>query len=374
VESPPFLNRDLNQVASAVCCVQGVDWVPGVRPMEERPFLERPSLPSQIGHTSFAALKLIPGLSEVLSFVEELNKIWIQDPQKYQQQVEYEAALFKNIAAMIEQSSAALEERLVMRIREVDKRFGELSLATRLNQPINTVIVRHTVSQILNYGLTSATPRFSDLLFAARMLSDMEFKILVSLYGREFAFARSDWAFSVEEYTEVAFPGSHAREISFSLSRLHDFGFLERIEPRGPWDPWESRSYRPAFSDIDDFGESTNALPVTAILPMIFSGIDAEKKVDTARVDHVRKTFQEMSKETLRMLTGISTSAIRRHPFEGYQWNVVKSKPQGGALVFQPTGWQGRSWEYPSSADAMNAARVILEEDRQPPDWITVAV
>ena len=338
--------------------------------------MESQSLQEKIGKTAFVSLKLIPGLKEVLEYIENLNKIWMEDPAAYQKQIEYEAALFKNIEAMVKQSSSGIVDNFTARLSEVEKEFAELRVTVRLTQRNNIVITRHAISQILNYAITPATPTFADLTFAAANLSDCEFKILIACYGGEFPWHRDgNWTFSAEDCRRSILSEVHPREVSFSLARLSDFGFFERQPEQGEWDAWESRVYRPALPDIEKFAEAINALPVTAILPMAFSVLDIEKKIDPKEVERVRQIFLGMDKHRLKVFTVTNlASAIRRHPFKGYQWKVVTSKPEGDSLTFEGTEWQGKNWEYSSIASAMDAANLTLLKDGQPTDWINVAV
>lgn len=258
------------------------------RPLSPPP----PSLLDKVSKTAFVSLKLVPGLKEVLEYIEELNKIWMEDPAAYQEQIEHEAALFKNIEEMIKQSSSAIVENFTARLNEVEKEFSDLRETVRLTQGNNTVVLRHAISQILNYAMTPATPTFADLTFAAGNLSDSEFKILIACYSREFPPHRDgNWTFSMKDCRRFVLPDVHPRQVSFSLSRLSNFGFLEWPPEQREWEAWDSKVYQPSHSDIDEFAEATNALPVTAILPCLFLGVTLKRELIRKRSSACGRSF-----------------------------------------------------------------------------------
>jgi hypothetical protein len=61
-------------------------------------------------------------------------------------------------------------------------------------------------------------------------------------------------------------------------------------------------------------------------------------------------------------------SAVRRHPFQGYQW-TVRSEP----TLSNRGGWTGQHWQYANAQDAIHAADSELLRDAQTPDWIYIA-
>ena len=79
---------------------------------------------------------------------------------------------------------------------------------------------------------------------------------------------------------------------------------------------------------------------------------------------------REMGQGRIRWLASSLMSAVRRHPFQGYQWQVMTGRE---LLEGDVTGWSGSEWEYGSAAEAINAANEVLTRDGQEIDWIYIA-
>ena len=111
-------------------------------------------------------------------------------------------------------------------------------------------------------------------------------------------------------------PCRNLRELALSLLQLEQLGFLEKGRPETP-QYWREREFTPNLKEIDDFCETLRILPIIAMVPNQRYPGAAQMAEQGKLVAWVR----EMSQNELRMMADMF-SAVRRHPFHGYQWTV----------------------------------------------------
>lgn len=335
--------------------------------------MDQSNLGTQIGATTVAALKLLPGFDKVLGLVEDLNQIWISDPLRYRQQISREAALLKNVVALIGRAREEIERNLTEKLASVEKLFGDLSSRVMTERRNNSVLISHVVGRILNYAISPDEDSFEELMFAAHNLSDLEFRILISLSSADHVLDLSVTHFSVGTFFDSKRFVANKREIAYSLSNLCDYGFFERIYRENRDDGWPERLYAVA-PDVEEFLENIKSIETIAVLPNLFYVHNAARKVDSEEKARIWAELRAHSKEQLSSMPDFYASIVRRHPFDGYQWRVVRTPEVRGLIVPHATDWQGRDWQYESSGDAIGAANKLLAEDGHPIDWYYVSV
>ncbi len=319
--------------------------------------MQRPTFSSKWMKTGVAAAKAAPVVGPFVALFDDLNNIWRGSDREYDELLRREADLMANVTKMVDREGAEVIAKIESSFPELQGRILALAEERTLRPRGNISTVNQLLGEIVSGAIrgSSATP---EVEFASRNIDDVDLAILVHVHSRD-----TNWqSISVEDKRRLGLDPVHDRELALSLSHLELLGFVEKAESETPR-PWREREFTPDLKEIDDFCDALHSLPIIALMPNLrFQGA-AQMALEGKLVAWLR----EMSQNRLRAIAHMF-SAVRRHPFQGYQWTVsTESSPAPSG------GWKGQGWEYANAQDAIHAADPSLLADGQTPDWIYIA-
>jgi hypothetical protein len=204
-----------------------------------------------------------------------------------------------------------------------------------------------------------------DFGLAAKLLNDLDFRILLHVHDRMPLWER----LSLDGRWTRHFSGYHQREIGLSLAKLTALGFLTAGEGNDGAE-LTGREWQPEIADIDNFGHSLNLLPTIAVMPFsLFSSIRSMRESGD-----LERWLTSTSQPSLRILAH-SMSAVRRHPYEGYQWNsVVPESLEGDRYRATKPRWVGTDRQFGTADEAIEAADAALSTVVRNLEWYRMSV
>jgi hypothetical protein len=161
----------------------------------------------------------------------------------------------------------------------------------------------------------------------------------------------------------------HPREVSLSFSKLQNLGFIVAAE--GNYSrKWEEREWETSWTDVENFGDSLKLLPIIAVMPFSrYAGIQSMRESG-----ELAEWIASMSQRRVRTLANMMT-VVRRHPYDGYQWNGVLIESVNGPFskTTEPS-WTGKNWQFGSADEAIEAANKALRDNNQQTEWYYISV
>jgi hypothetical protein len=318
--------------------------------------MARQTLKAKLMKSGVAAAKAAPVVGPIVGLFDDLNNIWRGSDREFDDLLRREADLMVNITKMVDREGTEIISKIESRFPELQGRILELAEVRMLRPRGNITTISQLLGEIVSGAIrgSSATP---EVEFASRNIDDLELAILVHVHSRQ-----GRWqSISVEDKRLLGLDQVHDRELALSLSQLEQLGFLERGRPETS-QHWREREFTPDLKEIDDFCATLRVLPIIAMMPDLRYAGAAQMAEQGTLVAWVR----ELSQDRLRTMAWMF-SAVRRHPFEGYQW-TVSSDP-----TLSTRSWTGQHWQHADAQDAIRAADSVLLRDGQTPDWIYIA-
>jgi hypothetical protein len=312
-------------------------------------------LSEKLTSTAVAAAKLIPGVDSVVSFLEDLNKIWAGEDALLEVAHIVELDLLENLCRMNTGNPGRVAR--YADLHEWRKRCSHaIDIAKRALAACQlTESMRGHVSllvgALVSFGIRNDELP-SEFFVVARALGELDLQILIWLIEDDDPNKKRVLSLNT---LSNRFPKYDVRELALSARKLSDMGLLSEQGPRlhrgtNALMPvqWTERQYLREANF--EFGKRLRILPYIATMPTVgrpAPTIDQEDRAAKEMLD----SFGEVSLNTLDSFW----TSVRRHAFRGYQWKIVLRDREHLANRYV-SRWTGDNWQYKTSAVAISAA------------------
>ena len=338
-------------------------------------------------------IERLPVAGDIVKLIEDINKVYETEPE-IKIIVDIEEQLLIHLFAEVMESNrdkykvfglsdwsnylsniAGRRENIKQDLEEINSLmlpYLRSRIDLKNNEALTKIILSSLFSLIFSNELKPESLR--NLRFFLQHLDELDLRILCYVKERAYPwdiFSAEDLKFSnaLNDYLT----NYSIREIYCSLQKLESVGFLYSHENNYPQE-WKAKKYSSLLDDIDKFVESLGLLSFIAIMPSTnYAGIEGEKKAGTLK-EWLSSLY--LSEPLSRYDLGIIIkTAVRKHPFEGYQYRVQLWQNIGsGKMPMNECEWIGQNWQYETCQEAIEDANKKLVENQQNPEWYYITI